>query len=437
MGANYSIPFRPDGTNVDSSIYMGDHNIHIAQTPKTYDDHSADLTEFRAQTTPGDAGAESLPSSLAGEIERLRYKIASLTGEQYWGDSTQQNALQQNNIIWNPTGTIAQAGSSFAGITGLAQKIFDGWTVVAVGNDIYTVSLDSVVKPSTRNFVANSIKMLATTGDSSVSAPDVAFLQFIVEGYDLRLFLGQYITISFWVFADTTGTYGLALRSGAADASYVTTFTVNSTATWEFKEVTIRVNPSIGTFNASNDIGLYINFTFKSGSTFQTSSTGAWISGNFLTQTGSTNAFSTNGNRVYLGAPKVSIGRWATQFLEPPYEWSLQKALRYYEKSYNIATDPGTVTSIGSELYFQSATTPSFAQHIEKISYKVNKRFTPTVTAYSPITGASGKSRDFVSGADVTPVIENVGEHGFWWNVTPVAPGNISLGTHWVADARL
>lgn len=52
--------------------------------PDGIDDYSQNSTQMRIQTNPGDVGSESLASSLAGEVERLRYVISRLTGETYW-----------------------------------------------------------------------------------------------------------------------------------------------------------------------------------------------------------------------------------------------------------------------------------------------------------------------------------------------------------------
>lgn len=46
--------------------------------------YSETTTDMRAQTNPGSVGSESLATSVAGELERLRYAIARITGKTYW-----------------------------------------------------------------------------------------------------------------------------------------------------------------------------------------------------------------------------------------------------------------------------------------------------------------------------------------------------------------
>ena len=52
--------------------------------PAGMDDYSADVDQMQLQTSPGDLGSESLPVSLAGEIERIRFQIAAIIGQPYW-----------------------------------------------------------------------------------------------------------------------------------------------------------------------------------------------------------------------------------------------------------------------------------------------------------------------------------------------------------------
>lgn len=53
-------------------------------TPTYVDDFSATITQMRQQTDPGEVGSEALATSLGGELERLRKRIAEISGETYW-----------------------------------------------------------------------------------------------------------------------------------------------------------------------------------------------------------------------------------------------------------------------------------------------------------------------------------------------------------------
>lgn len=88
MAALYSHTTRANGTVLTATIYNTDHQNHIDNgIPSQLDDYSGNTTEMRAQTSPGSVGSESLPTTLAGEIERLRYTIAQMKGTTFWYES--------------------------------------------------------------------------------------------------------------------------------------------------------------------------------------------------------------------------------------------------------------------------------------------------------------------------------------------------------------
>ena len=62
---------------------------------------------------------------------------------------------------------------------------------------------------------------------------------------------------------------------------------------------------------------------------------------------------------------------------------------RYYEKSYNLDVDPGTITNVGQ---IHETTGSSFVVFFTAV-FKNQKRVTPSITAYNPVTGASDSVR--------------------------------------------
>jgi hypothetical protein len=65
-----------DGDILAASDYIADHQQHIDnQDPQHTDDYSLNIAQMRTYTDPGDVGSESLATTLAGEIERLRYAV--------------------------------------------------------------------------------------------------------------------------------------------------------------------------------------------------------------------------------------------------------------------------------------------------------------------------------------------------------------------------
>lgn len=76
MPANYTHTTRATGTTLTAAIYNADHQNHVTNgNTALLDDYSATVTEMQIHTADGQVGTESLPSNLAGDIERLRFAI--------------------------------------------------------------------------------------------------------------------------------------------------------------------------------------------------------------------------------------------------------------------------------------------------------------------------------------------------------------------------
>jgi hypothetical protein len=82
MAGLYSITTRGAGTVLTASIYNADHvNHRDNHIPSMIDDESSDVTAMRVTADPFPAGAASLPTSLQGELHRLRYVLADMGEE--------------------------------------------------------------------------------------------------------------------------------------------------------------------------------------------------------------------------------------------------------------------------------------------------------------------------------------------------------------------
>jgi hypothetical protein len=80
-----------------------------------------------------------------------------------------------------------------------------------------------------------------------------------------------------------------------------------------------------------------------------------------------------------------------------PFDEQLRRCQRYYHSTYDYGVARGTTTFAGMVEFFAAAATVArgFAP------FPVTMRAVPTVTPYSPQTGASGSGTDFTAGTDV------------------------------------
>lgn len=97
MGATYSKykTWAADEVVTTPELNQQFDNERANLNPPGVDDYSASQAQMRLQTDPGAAGTESLATSLAGELERLRFALNRLIGGTYWYDAP---ALDFNSV---------------------------------------------------------------------------------------------------------------------------------------------------------------------------------------------------------------------------------------------------------------------------------------------------------------------------------------------------
>jgi len=85
MAALYTHTTRATGLTLTAAIYNSDHQNHIDNgVPAQFDDYSTNVAQMQASTNPGEVGSESLPTSLATELERIRFAIREIKGTAQW-----------------------------------------------------------------------------------------------------------------------------------------------------------------------------------------------------------------------------------------------------------------------------------------------------------------------------------------------------------------
>lgn len=137
---------------------------------------------------------------------------------------------------------------------------------------------------------------------------------------------------------------------------------------------------------------------------------------------------------------QVNTGSVALPYVTRSFDDELRLCQRYYEKSYNVGTAPGSVNALGFHITTTVATTIGAGLRWILGSYprfKVRKRIAPTITLYT-VEGVAGSwfiaTSDRASGADI------VSENGFVVVNNTGGSSTTSVGEaygHWVADARM
>ena len=98
-----------------------------------------------------------------------------------------------------------------------------------------------------------------------------------MEGNEYQKLHGKLVTLSFWIRATVPGTYSAYFTNASQTQNYVTSFTVNSSYTWEFKAIVVQLsNANSGWIFDNTSSGLQIGLGYVAGPTYQTSNLGVW-----------------------------------------------------------------------------------------------------------------------------------------------------------------
>ena len=408
------------------------------------------------QKTQGRAniGAASVADVAVGAV---RYDTAQNLTEA-------QDAQARSNIYAAPFDALAYSGMQINGSMEVSQErgitptatsnshICDGWKFLFAGT---TLAMTGAIQTPYTLFPGFNSVLYTTVSvaQASIGADDFAMLHHNIEGYRVsRLAWGtaaaRPITIAFWSAHTRTGLYSVAVRNADDNRSYVFTYTHNGSVSPQYNVVTIPGCPD-GTWKTDNNAGIRLVFAIAMGSNSTTSSTNTWLTGTGKSAaTGqingvaaTTDVFRITGVVVLPGIEAPSAER--SPLIMRPFDQELATCQRYWESTYDYGVAPGTASMPGADQMNLAVTATAFQCTGGKgYSWKVVKRIAPSVTLYSPVTGASNKIRDMTNGVDLVPITGGAIDPGtmglrLWSAQMLTAANTLSMATHIVANARL
>ena len=239
-----------------------------------------------------------------------------------------------------------------------------------------------------------SLKVTVTTADSSLSAAQRTVINHGFEGLNMADLnwgtnTAKSVTLSFWVKSSVTGTFSVSFRTGNVGTSYTAPYTIIQANTWEYETITIP-GATIGTWVTDNTTWAYLIFSLGIGSDYNTGTLNSWVSvSNGQGSTSHTSLMSTLNATWQVTGVQLEVGTQATSFDWRPYSTELAMCQRYFCKTYNDETVPGTATSVGN--LFNSLDGTQGYGYTGQFNYPVTMRATPTVVSYSPNTGTAGQ----------------------------------------------
>jgi hypothetical protein len=315
---------------------------------------------------------------------------------------------------------VAQRGTSSTGI-GASSGYFtcDRFTIIASGTaGRLTMTQDS----SAPSGFANSIKLACTTADTSIASGELLIFRQIIEGQNLQGFAkgtsdAKPFAVSFYVKGNASATYNCVLGDEDNTRQSVRQFTVGTD--WSRVELTFPADTT-GAFDDDNAGSLEFNIWLHAGSDFTSGSLNenVWEARDFTKQASGISSFFDSTDRTFfLTGVQLEVGQNPTSFEIEPFANTLRKCQRYYEKSYNQGTAPGTSTHLGSRSTGGNQAANTTGEIGGYFPFIVTKRAAPTMTIYDQ-SGNSGKTTISLYGtgttANQTSSVSNMSETVFF-----------------------
>ncbi len=305
-------------------------------------------------------------------------KFVKYTGSA-WADLLE--AIPSGNAIINGAFDIWQRGTSASStVSGAYFYGADRWQIYSPASSTSTITQQTFT-PGTAPVAGYEGTYFARFKCTNSFG---TYFQTYLE--DVRQFAGQTVTLSFWAKAASAislgGNVGQVFGTGGSTTVDTGMGSVNLTTSWQRFSLNINI-PSI----AGKTIG-----------------TGSYLKLTFI---------STSYNvDIDIWGVQLEAGSTATSFKRnaPSIQAELAACKRYFQKSYNQATAPGTSSTFVSGRGFNNATIyADYAFHV----LQQTMRTAPTVTLYSASTGTSGKIYDATAGLDLTASATQIGENSF------------------------
>lgn len=387
----------------------------------------AELSAVTNLNATGIVTASGFVGNITGNINATGVStIATLNATQ--SNSTNLNVsgfttattLRATSIVGVTTAgiTTAYIGSVNDGpISGTRNRIINGdmrldqrnagATVTLSGDPQYTVDRWFGSRAIVPNFtvvrsgsapVGFTNSLLVTMGSgTSPGSTGYALIGQRIEGFNASDLLwgtanAKPITLSFWVNCSVSGTFGVSFRNGSANATYCTTYTINSTNTWEYKTVTVP-GVTTGTWFTDTRIGIEPMWDLGVGTQYSGTAGQVNTGSNYFGVTGTTKLSSTTGATFYITGVQLEAGTVATPFERRSYGQELALCQRYFCKSSNpevVAINGAGYTTDGMFYSGTASLYGSTSGYVHTIMFPVSMRTTPsTITFITTSLGGS------------------------------------------------
>lgn len=307
-----------------------------------------------------------------------------------------ETGYSAQNLIQNGGMDIAQRGATPAAAGNALVYGPDRFFVqhVGVGSAGF---YQETATPPTDNVVRYYGRAFVNAANTSYGSGDVFSVTQRIEGYNIRHLFGKTVTLSFWTAVNHSGatfpkTYHVAFRGAGQTRMYLAPLVINANATWEYKTITVQLDPTAttATWEYTTSPGLEVTWALACGSSRQTPTVGSWHTVTAGVQCASTvdqSFMGSAGNYIRLTKVMLNGGDRPAPFVLAGGDIAgeLAKVQRYYVRGgYGYGSD---LCSAGT--LWTSAAGSASRQHLQ-VFYPVQMRITPTVYTCNDANQATG-----------------------------------------------
>jgi len=239
------------------------------------------------------------------------------------------------NVIINGAMNVAQRGTSSTGV-GASDGYFvcDRWKIA---QNSFAGRLTMTQDSSAPSGFANSTKLACTTTDTSIAAGELLLFRQIIEGQNLQAFAkgtsdAKPFAVSFYVKGNASATYVCELED--TDNSRTVSKSFSVTTDWTRVELSFPADTT-GAFDDDNAASLQFQIWLHAGSTW---SSGTLNSSAFASTTNANRAvgissfFDSTDRTFFITGVQLEVGQNPTEFETEPFERTLAKCERYYQR---------------------------------------------------------------------------------------------------------
>jgi hypothetical protein len=234
---------------------------------------------------------------------------------------------------------------------------------------------------------ANALRVILTAQQATLTAGDYLLLYQTVEGSALRELINDVHSLSLLVYCAQPLSFALSLRpTSGTTYSLCKLCTISTANVWTLiplpnlpvwsPSATWPITPGTG--------GYLLGICLAAGSTWMPPANDSWQAGNFIGAVGMTNFASLPVNTAFwIGLVQHEPGSLCTGPIDLPFSQNHHECLRFFDKSYNYAIQPGSASGLGALIQNSAPSNPAYGPY----RFKRDMAKIPNVTLYGATNG--------------------------------------------------